>query len=158
MLLSLPQLIDFDDEFANFFSNDPLPEGIGARECVYHPIQHPRIQVSDPPPEGWILLRKAKDSVDTFLLIEIGPAAREWKSWFAVDPKKVLAFIQSDMRLEWSTLFPLIRQAHKEAHPTKDNEPNLTYLQDVIVRALHSFSPLNAVRSIISELDNPTTT
>ena len=153
MLLSLRQLIDFNDEFADFFSDQPAAENIDYWECVYHPSPQPMIRISDPPPGGWVLFRKKKESGDTYLLIENKPEPPPWKSWFAPDPKRVLAYLHSQSTpRNWQTLFPLIRQAHKEAHPGRDETPNLAYLQDLITQTLHAAHPSNALSAIINEL------
>jgi len=90
----------------------------------------------------------------TYLLIEIGQEKKEWKTWFAPDPKKVLEHLrQQSVIPAWQSLFPLIRQAHREAHSGRDENPNLTYLEDLITKVYLAANPSNALALLIEELE-----
>jgi hypothetical protein len=154
MILPLRLLITFNDEFAKFFPKEGEVENIDYWECRYDASQLPQrsVRIADHEPNGWVLLRNEEH---TYLLIEIGEEKKERNTWFAPDPKKVLEHLrQPSLNLPWQSLFPLIREAHRKAHPNKDDTPNLTYLEDFITKVYHAAFPLVALKSQINELNS----
>jgi hypothetical protein len=155
MILSLRQLAAFSDEFSEFVT-DPPPDPLDFWECTYSPSPQPMVRIAEPVLGGWIIFRKERDQGegDVYLLVEIEQGQLAWKSWFAPDPKKALEYLYSQYSgRQWVRLLPLIRQAHKEAHPEGDNTRNLTYLQDLVVRALHHGNPAEVLSSTINQLN-----
>jgi hypothetical protein len=93
----------------------------------------------------------------TYLLIESAHEEKVWRSWFAPDPKRVLAHLREELRDEsrfsdWDSLFPLVRQAHREAHPSPEERENPTYLQGLISRLYHADSLLDALAQHLTTL------
>jgi hypothetical protein len=120
LLLPLRQLIAFNDEFSEFFRNQTDVVNLEYMECVYDPSQLV-VRFAEHQPAGWVLLR---NGAHTYLLIEIGPEKEAWKTSIVPGPKKVLENIQKSAAVDWQSILPLIRQAHKEAHPGKDENLN----------------------------------
>jgi hypothetical protein len=149
LLLPLRQLIAFNDEFAEFFSDQTGVEDIDRSRCVYDFSSAAHcVRLADHEPEGWLLLR---NKGHTHLLIEASHEKKEWRSWFAPDPKKVLESVRPSFE-SWPQLFPLIGKAEAEAHRGKDEKPNLAYLADLMTEALHVANPLSVITSQIKEL------
>jgi hypothetical protein len=148
MLLPLSKLIDFNDEFAEFFSDQTGVQNIEHLECVYDfsPAAH-CVRINHQEPKGWLLLR---NKAYTYLLVEASNEKKEWRTWFAPDPKKVLEYLRQSFD-SWPPLFPLIRQAHTEAHRSGDERPNLTHLEDLITKALHTTDYLSIISSQIKD-------
>src|SRR5258708_29963327 len=155
MILPLRLLIAFNDEFAKFFPKEGDVENIDYWECQYDASQLPQrsVRIGEREPSGWVLHHNREH---TYLLIEIGEEKQEWKTWFAPDPKRILEHLaqQKSADLTWQSLFPLIREAHREAHPGKDESPNLTYLEDFITKVYLAASPLMALKAQMNELNS----
>ena len=106
---------------ANGFSTIAV-ENLEFWECVYDPSQQV-VRFAEYETYEWVLLRNNEHD---YLLIEIGPNKEKWNTFFANDPRKVLEHLKEQISKEsWQPLLPLIREAHKAAHPAQNEEPNL---------------------------------
>jgi hypothetical protein len=156
MLLPLGQLISFDDEFAAFFGEQARVEPVQVSNCSYD-LTTPRkiVRLEDSGREGWLFLR---NKGHTYLLIESARDRRGWNSWFAPDPKRVLAHLKQELKAEpsfgeWASFFPLARQAHREAHRDRGESRNVAYLQELITKLYHAPNLAETLDRHIAELN-----
>lgn len=155
MQLPLQKLITFNDEFAAFFREPARVERIQHSNCKYDasaPKQS--VHLEDSKRAGWLFLR---NNGHTYLLIETTAERTSWNSWFAPDPKRILLTLRQELQVdsslpEWESLFPLVRQAHRESHRDREESRNADYLQQLITGLYHADNLSQAFKRHIDEL------
>lgn len=155
-LLSMRKLSAFSPDFEAFFNEEASIEIVCSSGCIYDHGQK-SVCFQESGKDGYILLR----NTNTYLLIETVLPEKRWSTAFSFDEKGVLENFEQQLLPwhpersdSWPFLFPLIRKAHKEAHPKPNPlEPNLRYLSDLATSSLHAVHPKDFIESLIEEIE-----
>jgi hypothetical protein len=156
MPLDLPvhRLIQFDDEFAEFFSDPGKIAPLEEVGCAYDASNFPEIyiRVSDTVTGPRILLRNVEH---VYLLFSFNKEKRRWSAKLAPDPKGVLEHLYPHFGF-WRDLLPLITAAGVREESTDMGKlKNPKYLEELMIESYLTIDPLGCIRRRLNLLTDP---